>query len=448
VRHSHSCLRRTSLIIVLFVLALVTPAFAPTEDSPRQVIIKLRSGAAANDIADDYESSLVDSIPELNRYLVAGAPGDLAKLRKDSRVLSVEDNVSVEISETAMLNESTVALLDPSTVALLDGQGKLWDYQHPGDSPVLRQPALQKIQVAPWNVVYGDSITVAVIDTGVDPLHEMLLGSTLPGKNFIDERRNTDELMDLDPYTAALLLQAGGRTTPNDTVVSVLNPSTVALLDSSLAKLLNGRPSLYFGHGTMVSSLIHALAPSARILPLKVFDMWGRGTSFRIAKAIIFATTNNARVVNMSFSLDTKSPLVQEALTYAARNVVLIASIGNNNSKVDKNYPASYAKVLGIAATDLNDRKTTFSNYGPVADASAPGEGLISAYPGGLYAVWSGTSAASALVSGESALLLSRKEFKSDETIKRVLESVDPLHDRYDLGKGRINLKTALDKIK
>jgi len=48
----------------------------------------------------------------------------------------------------------------------------------------------------------------------------------------------------------------------------------------------------------------------------------------------------------------------------------------------------------------------------------------------------------------DSALLLSRKEFKSDETIKRVLESVDPLHDRYDLGKGRINLKTALDKIK
>ena len=242
-------------------------------------------------------------------------------------------------------------------------------------------------------------------------------------------------------------LQAGGRAALNDTAVSVLNPSTVALLDSSLAKLLNDRPSLYFGHGTMVSSLIHALAPSARILPLKVFDMWGRATSFRIAKAVVFAATNGARVLNMSFSLDTQSPLVQDALTYA-KNTVLVASIGNDNSKVDKNYPASYGKVLGIAATDLNDRKTAFSNYGPVADVSAPGEGLISAYPGGLYAVWSGTSAASALVSGESALLLSRKDWKSDELIKRLIDSVDPLHDRYDLGKGRINLKSALDKIK
>ena len=445
-RHSHSRLR-TPVIIFLLVLALLMPTLGPAEHSARQAIIKVRSEAAAKDMADQYDISLVDSIPELSRYLVTGGPGDLAKLRKDGRVLSTEDNALVEISETAMLNESTVALLDPSTVALLDGQGKLWDYQHPGDSSMLRQPALQKIQFTPWNVVYGDSVTVAVIDTGVDPLHEMLLGSTLPGKNFIDERRNTDELMDLDPQTAALLLEAGGRTTLNGTVVSVLNPSTVALLDSALAKLLNGRPSLYFGHGTMVSSLIHALAPSARILPLKVFDMWGRATSFRIAKAVVFAATNGARVLNMSFSLDTQSPLVQDALTYA-KNTVLVASIGNDNSKVDKNYPASYGKVLGIAATDLNDRKTAFSNYGPVADVSAPGEGLISAYPGGLYAVWSGTSAASALVSGESALLLSRKDWKSDELIKRLIDSVDPLHDRYDLGKGRINLKTALDKIK
>ena len=61
--------------------------------------------------------------------------------------------------------------------------------------------------------------------------------------------------------------------------------------------------------------------------------------------------------------------------------------------------------------------------------------------------MWSGTSAASALVSGEGALLLSRKEWKSDQVIKRILERVDPLRDKYDLGKGRINLKTALDKL-
>jgi len=84
----------------------------------------------------------------------------------------------------------------------------------------------------------------------------------------------------------------------------------------------------------------------------------------------------------------------------------MIASIGNDNSKVSKNYPASFNTAIGIAATDLNDRKASFSNYGPAADVAAPGEALISAYPGGLYAAWSGTSAAAALVSGEAALLL------------------------------------------
>ena len=226
-----------------------------------------------------------------------------------------------------------------------------------------------------------------------------------------------------------------------------VNNSTIGVIDQETADVVDTTQYSAFGHGTMVAGIVHLVAPRAQILPLKAFNADGTGYTSDAIRAIYWAVKSNAHVLNMSFSLDTQSPLVQDALTYA-KNTVLVASIGNDNSKVDKNYPASYGKVLGIAATDLNDRKTAFSNYGPVADVSAPGEGLISAYPGGLYAVWSGTSAASALVSGESALLLSRKDWKSDELIKRLIDSVDPLHDRYDLGKGRINLKSALDKIK
>ena len=183
-------------------------------------------------------------------------------------------------------------------------------------------------------------------------------------------------------------------------------------------------------------------------MPLKVFDASGRGTSFRIAKAIVYAAANGADVINMSFSLEATSPLVGDAIDYAAqKGLVMVASIGNNNSKVDKTYPASYAKVTGVAATDLNDHKAAFSNYGPAADVAAPGVALVSAYPGGLYAVWSGTSAAAALVSGEAALILSRKDLKTDDVRKRIEGRVDPLHEKYDLGKGRINLKFALKKL-
>jgi subtilisin family serine protease len=71
---------------------------------------------------------------------------------------------------------------------------------------------------------------------------------------------------------------------------------------------------------------------------------------------------------------------------------------------------------------------------------------LISPYPAGLYAIWSGTSASAALVSGEAALLFSQKNLKSNDVAKRIADRVDPLRALYDLGKGRINLKDALKK--
>ncbi len=444
---SNSYLNVRIALFFFLIVSCFVPAF-PGGDPAEIAVIKVMTEAAAKDVAARFGLTVIDSIPELSKYLVKGDAVNMGNARKAPEVLSVESDLVTQVTETAMLNESTVALLDPSTVALLDQQDKEWDGQHPVRSSLLHQAGLQRISFFQQDVLIGDPSIVAVIDTGVDPLHEMLIRSTLPGKNFIDERRSTDELLDLEPATAALLLQAGGRATLNNSVVAVLNPSTVALLDSSLVTLMNRMPSPYFGHGTLVSGLIHALAPNSLIMPLKVFDATGRGTSFRIAKAIVYAAANGADVINMSFRLDTTSPLVGDAIDYAARqNLVFVASIGNNNSKVDKTYPASYSKVIGVAATDLNDRKADFSNFGPAADVAAPGVALISAYPGGLYAVWSGTSAAAGLVSGEAALILSRKDLKTDDVIKRIQGRVDPLHDNYDLGKGRINLKSALKKL-
>ncbi len=406
--------RSNSLLKVPIILSVLVVAFCAGPGSPGSgqtdtAIIKVSTEGAARDLFARFGVTLLDSIPELNKYLVKGDAGNMGKLRKDTGVLSIEDDLVAEISERAILNEATVALLDPATVALLDEQDEEWQGQNSVRSSMLRQAGLQKIRFEQSDVLSGDPTTVAVIDTG---------------------------------------LQGSGRATLGQAIVAILNPATVALLDPSVIALMNRRPSPYFGHGTLVSGLIHAIAPRALIMPLKVFDASGRGTSFRIAKAIVYATANGARVINMSFSLETFSPLVDDALDYAARqNMVLVASIGNNNSKVDRNYPASSSKVVGVAATDLNDRKAVFSNYGPAADVAAPGEALISAYPAGLYALWSGTSAAAALVSGEAALLLSRKELKADDVTKRILDGVDRLRDRYDLGKGRINLKSALHKL-
>lgn len=442
---SNSLLRMQTVLAVLIAGFLIVPELLSIE-ATGTAIIEVKPQVDAASLFTRYGLIPLDSIPELNKYLVSGGAGNLQMLSKDSNVVSIEYDVLVEISERAILNESTVALLDPSTVALL-GQNDLWNVQQPIKSAILLQPALQKIGFDPADVQSGNPITVAVIDTGVDPLHEMLVGSTLPGQNFIDQRLSTDELLDLDPSTAALLLQAGGRAGSNDAVLAPVNPATATLLDPALIAMMNSTP--YFGHGTLVSGLIHAIAPTASILPLKAFDASGWGTSFRIAKAIVYAAAQGARVINMSFGLESSSVLVAQALQYAAnRNVVLVASLGNNNSRVDQSYPSSYSNVIGVAATDLNDRKASFSNYGPAADIAAPGQALISPYPANLYAAWSGTSAAAALVSGAAAVLVSREALKADQVTNLIESKSDHLSDpTYQLGQGRIDLKSLLGSV-
>lgn len=433
------------MVLIALVLLVCLGSGILGLQSPTTAIVQGKTKANVAALCSQYGVMLIDSVPELNKYLLKGTATNLINLSKDASIGSIEKNVVIQISETAMLNESTVALLDPSTVALLDARDEQWNGRSTISSAMLNQLALQKIGFDP-SLVAGNQETVAVIDTGIDFLHPLLAGSTLPGYNFINESRGPDELLDLDPATAALLAQRDRTTAQNASVTALLNPSTVALLDPVVVASMNLRPSLYFGHGTMVSGLIHVIDPTALIMPLKVFDTSGTGTAFRIAKAVVYAANHGVQVINMSFSLDSSSPVVADALVYAAhQNVTLVASIGNNNANVDKSYPASYANVIGVAATDLNDRRAPFSNYGSAADVSAPGVNLISSYPGGFYAVWSGTSASAALVSGESALLWSLISLKPGDVTGRVESRVDPVHDKL-LGRGRINVRSALRK--
>jgi subtilisin family serine protease len=442
--HSYPVLKSLVIGLALTAMLFSIPA-GRGQLSDQMAIVKIKAGVDPVAITNRYSVTLVDSVTDLKKYLVKGSSTNLANLIKDNNVQQVEYDLQAEISESAILAESTVALLDPDAVGLLYDDGQTWDGQHWIKSSVFRQPGLQVIQFTP-STTPSDPVTVAVIDTGVDPLHPALVGSIVPGKNFIDESRGTDEMQDLSPATAALLLQRSLLPASAQTL-TILNPSTVTLLDPAVIASMKQSPTPYFGHGTMVSGLIHTVAPNALIMPLKVFDASGRGTSFRIAKAIVYAVNAGASVINMSFDLDTYSDLVDDAVDYAAHNnVVMVASVGNTNSKMDRIYPASDNKVFGVAATDLQDHKANFSNYGPVADLAAPGMGLISPYPAGLYAVWSGTSASAALVSGEAALLFSQIGLKAPEVMKRVGDRVDPLHDKYPIGKGRINLKNALRK--
>jgi len=109
------------------------------------------------------------------------------------------------------------------------------------------------------------------------------------------------------------------------------------------------------------------------------------------------------------------------------RGVILVASVGNKNSLVSTTFPASHRAVPGVAATDREDRKARFSNYGTAVKVAAPGDALISTYPAGLYAGIGGTSFAAGVVSAEAALVRSKSTAPAADSVRRMLDTAESI---------------------
>jgi len=218
-----------------------------------------------------------------------------------------------------------------------------------------------------------------------------------------------------------------------------LSQSTVASLDLATAlKLKPGSLPAAFGHGTMVAGLIHLVAPQARILPLKAFRADGSSSLADIVRAIRYAVDQNATVISMSFSLATPSVELKSALAYAVSKGVICVSSAGNDGKEAKVYPAAWKSVIGVGSANARDRRSSFSNYGDSARTAAPGEAVITTYPGGHYAgVW-GTSFSTALVSGAMA------DVRQTCPGVPALKSLDVLnagpHISQDMGDARLDV--------
>jgi subtilisin family serine protease len=269
------------------------------------------------------------------------------------------------------------------------------------------QPATQIIRLSDaqngFNVA-GSGI-VAVIDTGVDIYHPVLYPVLLPGYDFTRNQPGASEWLDVPQ------LQPESSNSSQSQQPVLVQQSSAAVLDQSSAAVLdNGGSSCSdFGHGTMTTGLVHLAAPRAQILPLKAFSANGTGYISNIVAALYYAVQNNANIVNMSFDVTTPSPALSSAISYANQSgVVLVAAAGNGSTSAPV-YPAALnTSVMGIASTSDSDTLSTFSNYGDIdVWIGAPGEYVISTYPGGTYASASGTSFSSPLVAGSADLLMS-----------------------------------------
>jgi len=193
----------------------------------------------------------------------------------------------------------------------------------------------------------------------------------------------------------------------------------------------------------MVSGIIHLVAPTAQIMPLKAFHADGTGNLSDVLRAIYFATHNQANVLNMSFDFTSYSRELDNALSYASRNgVISVASVGNDGQQVMV-YPAGLSTVIGVASTSNNDTLSSFSNYGqPPVWVGAPGEGVITVYPFGTYAAGWGTSFSTPLVAGTVALMRSVSPALTQQSAAQALTNA--FYISPAVGYGRLDAYQAV----
>jgi subtilisin family serine protease len=417
--------------IVTSVLGVWLAVIAATATAQERIEYLLRVNKPTNleRVCKTYQLTRVRSIGRLRLTVVAGpvgvTPEDLV-----ARVLADRNVRTFELDHIALTGESAAAHPDlTQTTETLD-QALAVDrtlvgfYNDLVWSGYANQPAVGVTAVDTAHALkqQGRGVIVAIIDTGIDLRHPHLSRRLLDaGYDFTANREGASE-GELVQSTAAIL---DGDTCDEAEVVqstatildarlrqscapAILNQSTAAILDSDTIQALAGEPPLpaAYGHGTMVAGLVHLVAPRAKILPLKAFKADGSGRSSDIAQAIYYAVFRGAQVINMSFTFAQRSHEVMWATAYAAlRGVVLVGSAGNHGLEM-RAWPAEHKWVVGVGSTNLNDIRSSFSNHGyDVFKVGAPGENLITTYPGGRYAAVSGTSFSAALVSGAVALM-------------------------------------------
>jgi len=336
----------------------------------------------------------------------------------------------------------------------------------PDDPFYSEQWYLSKIKATQaWDLTNGGSeaIIVAVLDTGVDIDHPDLRANIWT---------NEDEIV------------ADGTDNDNNGYIDDIHgwdfvrnsPDPRPKFDESF-----NETSIH--HGTIVAGQIASignnkegttgLAYRTKIMPLRVLNSEGQGTVEDVIQAVNYAVANGAKIINLSFVGSDESYFLREALKKAwDKGAVVVAASGNETAAtpfdLDLNpaYPVCLDTkndnfIIGVAASDQNDKKALFSNYGTrCIDLSAPGTRVygplvykpdiigFDEYYGGY---WSGSSVACPLVSATAALIWSINPLFSQEQVRDIiLENVDEIDSlnpefRGKLGQGRLNVYQSVD---
>ncbi len=296
-----------------------------------------------------------------------------------------------------------------------------------------------------WDVTTGGhDVVVAVVDTGIDYNHEDIMDNM-----WINE----DEILD-------------GNDTDNDGYIDNIYGADVINNDSDP---LDGH-----GHGTHCAGTIAAVGNNTKgvvgvnwqtkIMAVKGLGDSGSGSSGSLSAAIKWAADQGANIISNSWGSRMRhpyDPVLEDAVQYAYdKGCIIVFAAGNNDDDVRYYTPANMDETITIAATNYQDSKASFSNWGDKVDVCAPGVNILSLranetdmYGNQVHIVdeyyyrSSGTSMSCPHVAGLAALLLSRNNSLSYEMIKTILRNtVDQYNSPVNIGRGRINASEAVQR--
>ncbi len=389
-------------------------------------------------------------------YLVSSPSADTTgvetEVESDLQVGGFEPDQIASLPELSGLTQATLTQSNTSILDTLPGRTLVTFFGSTVPSNYTTQTATTIIRLNDARTashLTGGGV-VGIIDTGADPYHAALLPALVPGYDFTREALDFSEFNDLDPALAAKLQQSNTSILDAQNIL-ILNPYTVILAQSNTSILDQSNTSILdstypdFGHGTMVAGIVHLIAPTAKIMPLKAFRADGTSNLSDIIRAIYYAADHGVNVLSMSFSMQRSSPGLQAAIQYAlGKNVTLVAASGNDGLKTLV-YPASYNGVEGIGSTSNLDVRSAFSNYGSgVTLFAAPGEGVITTFPGGGYAAAWGTSFSTPMAAGAASLVIQARPTAKPGDVINALSKAKQISD---MGYGRIDLYQALTNV-
>jgi len=312
-------------------------------------------------------------------------------------------------------------------------------FDEPNDPRRDEQYALELLQA--WDahdITHGSpNVVIAITDNGMDMDHDDLVdnlwinpGEDLNGNRRIDdnERNNRDD--DGNGHVDDFY----GWDFPED--------------DN------NPEDNAGHGHGTHTAGIasavtnngvgIASVAYTCRIMAVRA----GRGQSIPYGyQSIEYAARNGAKVINCSWGGYRSAPAEREVINYAEEQDALVVAAAGNNNTTNRSYPAGYETVVAVAATNRNDRKAGFSNYGNWVDIAAPGVSILSTFLNNGYRSWEGTSMASPYVASVAGLLRSHyPEMEVEMTRLFLMAGVNNINDDR-LGSGRVNAFRALEAM-